>query len=427
MNSLIQTVNAVLGAAMCILYLYQFYYIFIALIKKPKKYAPTDQSKRYAVLIAARNESAVISNLIGSIKGQDYPSDKLDVYVVADNCTDNTAQIARSCGATVFERFDKNNVGKGYALNFLLKKISVEKGIRHYDAYFIFDADNILEKNYVTEMDKAFSAGSRVVTSYRNSKNYGQSWVASGYALWFLREARYLNNPRSLLGVSGAVSGTGFMVSSEVFENNNGWKHHLLTEDIEFSVDMIIRGEKIGYCHDAMFYDEQPVTFRQSWRQRLRWAKGFLQVYRNYGGKLFLGIFRRNAFSCFDMTMSIMPAFFFTVGSMIFNWGSAIYSLIRFGSVTRSTLYFCFHFLIVSYALMFVLGIITAISERRRILCKPHKVILHLFSFPIFMISYLPISITAVFAKVGWKQISHSVSVSIEDMKKIDSAANRKI
>ena len=424
MDTVIIAINTILGVSMFILYLYQFYYIFVAITRKPKIYSDTDQSKRYAFLIAARNEEKVIANLLKSIKNQDYPSNNIDIYVVADNCTDNTASIARGCGATVIERFDTSYVGKGYALNFLLKNISGDKGIRYYDAYFVFDADNILEKNYVSEMDKAFSSGSRVVTSYRNSKNYGQSWVSSAYALWFLREARYLNNSRSLLNVSGAVSGTGFMVSSEVFEKNNGWKHHLLTEDIEFSVDMIIRGEVIGYCHSAMFYDEQPVTFRQSCRQRLRWAKGFLQVYRNYGLKLFLGVFKRNAFSCFDMSMSIMPAFFFTVGSMLINWGTALFSLIKFGSVSRTVLYYCFHFLFVSYGLMLILGLLTVISERSRIYCNPVKILSHLFLFPIFMMSYIPISIVAIFAKVGWKQISHSVSVSIEELKNSDNLVN---
>ena len=423
-DKVVITVNTILGVAMFILYLYQFYYIFVAITRKPKKYEPTDRSNRYAFLIAARNEQAVIENLLNSIKAQDYPSENIDIYVVADNCTDSTAQIAKQSGASVLERYNTEYVGKGYALNFLLKSISNEKGILYYDAYFIFDADNVLEKNYVSEMDKAFSSGARVVTSYRNSKNYGQSWVSSGYALWFLREARYLNNSRSLLGVSGAVSGTGFMVSSAVFEKNSGWKHHLLTEDIEFSVDMIVRGEVIGYCHDAMFYDEQPVTFRQSFRQRLRWAKGFLQVYRNYGLKLFLGIFRRNAFSCFDMTMSIMPAFFFTVGSILVNWSAAIFSLIKFGSISETVLYYCFHFIIVSYVLMFIIGLLTIISERNRMYCSLGKAVLHLFLFPVFMMSYIPISITAIFAKVGWKQITHSVSVSIEDIKKPDNMTN---
>lgn len=417
-NNIVVYVNNIIGLTFALLYLYQMFYLVLGLVKKPKKYAETDKSKRYAVLIAARNEEKVIANLINSINSQDYPSDQLDVFVVADNCTDSTAAIARGCGATVYERFNKEQVGKGYALNFLLKNIDALCGIRHYDAYFIFDADNILEENYISEMDKAFSAGSRVVTSYRNSKNYGQSWIASAYALWFLREARYLNNPRSLLGSSGAVSGTGFMVSSEVFEKNEGWKHHLLTEDIEFSVDMIIKGEVIGYCHDAVFYDEQPVTFKQSWTQRMRWAKGFLQVYRNYGFGLFKGIFKKNSFSCFDMTMNILPAFIFTVSNMIFNWGMLIYSLIRFGSASPEVIFYSFNFILVSYVTMFVLGIVTLITERKNILCKKSKAFLHLFMFPVFMLSYIPISIVALFKKVGWKQISHSVSVSIEDMKK---------
>lgn len=417
-NNIVVYVNNIIGLTFALLYLYQMFYLVLGLVKKPKKYAETDKSKRYAVLIAARNEEKVIANLINSINSQDYPSDQLDVFVVADNCTDSTAAIARGCGATVYERFNKEQVGKGYALNFLLKNIDALCGIRHYDAYFIFDADNILEENYISEMDKAFSAGSRVVTSYRNSKNYGQSWIASAYALWFLREARYLNNPRSLLGSSGAVSGTGFMVSSEVFEKNEGWKHHLLTEDIEFSVDMIIKGEVIGYCHDAVFYDEQPVTFKQSWTQRMRWAKGFLQVYRNYGFGLFKGMFKKNSFSCFDMTMNILPAFIFTVSNMIFNWGMLIYSLIRFGSASPEVIFYSFNFILVSYVTMFVLGIVTLITERKNILCKKPKAFLHLFMFPVFMLSYIPISIVALFKKVGWKQISHSVSVSIEDMKK---------
>lgn len=418
MDKIISNINTVIGVSIFILYLYQFYYIFVALTRKPKAYASTDKSNRYAFLIAARNEERVIGNLLSSIKVQDYPHSNIDVYVVADNCSDNTAAISRQGGAIVFERSDTKYVGKGYALNFLLKNISADKGISYYDAYFVFDADNILESNYVSEMDKAFSSGARIVTSYRNSKNYGQSWISSGYALWFLREARFLNNSRSLLGTSGAVSGTGFMVSHEVFEKNDGWKHHLLTEDIEFSVDMIIRGEVIGYCHAAIFYDEQPFTFRQSWRQRLRWAKGFLQVYRNYGFKLFLGMFDRNAFSCFDMSMSIMPAFFFAVGSIIINWGTAIFSLIKFGSASRTVLHYCFHFLYVSYVIMFAIGLLTIITEHRRIICGLGKAILHLFMFPFFMLSYIPISVTALFSRVEWKQISHSVSLSIEDMKK---------
>ena len=103
-------------------------------------------------------------------------------------------------------------MGKGYALNWLLERIPVKK----YDGFLVFDADNLLRPDYLTEMNKTFSAGYSIVTSYRNTKNYGDNWISAGYGLWFLREARYLNGARMALGSSCAVSGTGFLFSRRV-------------------------------------------------------------------------------------------------------------------------------------------------------------------------------------------------------------------
>lgn len=163
----------------------------------------------------------------------------------------------------VYTRFNREKVGKGYALEQLLLHIE-EDYPKVYDGFFVFDADNVLDCRFVEEMNRTFSDGYEVVTSYRNSKNYGDNWISAGYALWFIRESRYLNNSRMLLGTSCAVSGTGFLFSRQVMESTNGWKFHLLTEDIEFSVHHILQGRKIGFCADAVLYDEQPVTFRQS-------------------------------------------------------------------------------------------------------------------------------------------------------------------
>ena len=169
-------------------YSYQMLYIAVPFVKKEKPHKPAKQH-RFAVLVSARNESAVIANLIESIKDQTYPEELVDIFLVADNCTDNTAEIARNCGANVYERFDKVNVGKGYAMNFMLNKIKEEYGEDKFDAYFVFDADNVLDPNYIEEMNKSFSDGYDILTSYRNSKNYGDNWISAGYALWFLRES----------------------------------------------------------------------------------------------------------------------------------------------------------------------------------------------------------------------------------------------
>lgn len=244
-------------------YAHQFFYIFIGILRKAPQYTAKEQH-RFAVVVSARNESSVIGNLISSIRTQKYPQELVDIFVIADNCTDNTAEVARNAGAIVYERFNKELVGKGYALDWLFKIIKTDHADKNYEAFIIFDADNVLDPNYIAEMNKVFDNGYRIITSYRNSKNYDSNWITAGYSLWFLREAKYLNNARMQLGTSCAISGTGFLVSAEVIEENGGWIHHLLTEDIEFTVDSVIKGEKIGYCQNAILYDEQPTLDRKS-------------------------------------------------------------------------------------------------------------------------------------------------------------------
>ena len=238
----------------------------------------------------------MIEALIQSINQQEYPSELLDIYVIADNCDDHTAEVARDCGARVFERRSKTHVGKGYALESLLKHIW-QSGAT-YEGYFVFDADNLLSPNYIREMNHHFDRGERVITGYRNSKNYSDNWISAGYSLWFLRESRFLNQPRSMLNTSCAVSGTGFLVHHDILARNGGWKHFLLTEDIEFTADLILQGERITCCPTAVLFDEQPTMFTQSWRQRLRWAKGYLQVFRHYGIRLFERLMRKKHFAC---------------------------------------------------------------------------------------------------------------------------------
>jgi len=416
--SFISIFNLIIFIIFTCFYSYQIFYVFVALFNKGKNFNALKNHK-YAVVIAARNESAVIAQLIKSIKKQNYPSELLDIYVVADNCTDNTAAVAKKAGAKVFERFNKQLVGKGYALDYAFKNLI--KGNKCYEGYFVFDADNLLDENYVSEMNKVFDNGYKIITSYRNSKNYDTNWLTAGYSLWFLREAKYLNNSRMILNTGCAISGTGFMVSDEIIRKNNGWKHHLLTEDIEFTIDSALHGEKIGYCGNAVLYDEQPYLFKQSWNQRLRWAKGFYQVFAKYGINLIKAIFTKRSFYCYDMFVTIMPALFLTLISVGVNLTVFSVSLINieiYPQLMEQTVGAIVLSVINSYIVLFIMGLITTITEWKNINSSFRKKIKYIFSFPIFIFTYVPISIVALFKfkKIEWQPITHSIVKTIEEI-----------
>ena len=412
-------VNLILAIFFTVCYTYQFIYILIALIKEPKKYT-SDNRNRYAVIISARNERDVIHNLIDSIKKQNYPAELIDTFVCADNCTDGTAAVARARGAIVFERFDSMRIGKGYALDFLFERLRASGAFARYDGFFFFDADNLLHEDFIAEMNKSFAAGNRIITSYRNSKNYGDNWISAGYSLWFLRDAQYMNNPRMQLKTSSVVGGTGFLVAREVIEKNGGWPFHLLTEDTEFTIDSVLSGEFIAYCGNAILYDEQPTSFRQSWRQRLRWSRGYLQVLHKYGARLVSGVFRggKRGYACFDMLMAILPAIVLTLACALLNAGGALYSLIVLREPVLGTL--CGELLRWfggMYVTLLATGAVTLASEWKRIYCGSFRKVFFLFTFPLFMMTYLPVSVAALFQKAEWKPIRHSVNKTLADLR----------
>lgn len=418
MGSFVQIINYFIALLFVVAYSYQVIFMFISLFKKPVKYRKVPQDKRYAFMIAARNEEMVIDKLIESIKDQSYPQELIDIYVIADNCTDNTALKAERAGAVVFERFNKKKVGKGYALDYLFTKVHEMCSDSYYDGYFIFDADNLLDKRYVAEMHKALCSGNEVVTSYRNSKNYGTNWITAGYALWFLRDAKHLNNVRQMLGTNCVVTGTGFLVSSSIIRGYGGWKFHLLTEDIEFTIKNVMEGKKVGYCNAAKFYDEQPTRFSDAWKQRTRWARGYLQVFKKYRKELVQGFFGSNGFSCFDMTMSIMPAIILTSLSVIVNALMIIISLIFNPGVLMTIVWSILETCRNSMLMLFGVALITTLAEWKEIRCTTGKKLLYMFTMPFFMATYIPIAMFSIFKRVKWDEIKHEDSKSISEMNK---------
>ncbi len=409
----LSNINFLLALAFTICCCYQVVYAVIRLFKKRRRFQ-AQKLCRYAVLIAARNEEAVIGQLIESIHSQDYPEDLVDIYVAADNCTDRTAEIAQAHGAIVYHRENRVLIGKGYVLQFLIDKIKAEHSEKQYDGYFVFDADNLLEPNYITEMNKVFSNGNNIVTGYRNSKNFGDNWITAGYGLYFMRDCEYLNCPRDYLGVSCTVSGTGFLFSDSLIRD--GWDWFLLSEDMEFTTAMVLQGEKIAYCGTAVLYDEQPRGFRQSITQRSRWIKGYFQVAGNYGGRLMRNLKEAHNFSCYDILMNTIPAAFLSILTLFVNAVMFIVMAVsdqpEFGIFLSSA----FSGLLFSYLVLYLMGFMPLVTEWKKIHCTPGKKILYSFTFPLFIYSYMLAMLLAMFGNVGWKPIRHTVALSISDM-----------
>ena len=415
-------------------YTYQLYYVFVVLTRKPKE-RTAKKNHKFAVVVSARNEGAVIADLIHSIRVQNYPQELIDVFVIADNCTDGTADVAREAGAIVFPRTNDKEVGKGYALDYGFQVIREQYADRGYEAYFVFDADNVLDVNYFREMNKTFDSGAKASTSYRNSKNYDSNWISAGYAVWFLREAKFLNQARLTLNTSCAVSGTGFFIAADIIEKHGGWKWHLLPEDIEFSANSILEGVRISYTPTAILYGARDhLTDREtdSWNQRFRWAKGFYQVFWHYGARLVKGVAtnpKGARFACYDMLMTIAPGMLLTIVSVVFNGIIVFLGLtgaMSTGVMVASSLSSIFFCLMNYVVFMFMFGVLTTFVEWDSIRSTTGKKVLYMFTFPVFMITYIPIALVALVKKCNWKPIRHSISVDVAELSLDASQAQSK-
>ena len=410
----LSTIATVLIISTTILYAYHFLYMFIPLIPIKKKHKPL-KMHRYAILIPARNESAVIGHLLRSIDAQDYPKELIKVYVIADNCTDDTAKIARDMGATVFERFNKKQVGKGYALDYLLTQIRETEGLDRHDVFMIFDSDNLLEPDYISQINQTFSDGYSAACGFRNTKNYDSNWISAGYGVWYLHDSGHLNRSRSMLHLNAGVSGTGFGFTRQLVEQLGGWKFFTLTEDLEFNAWSSAHGVRIGYCHDAILYDEQPTTLPVSWRQRIRWVQGGFQVAFRHTGSMLKGLFkgRWQTFSCLEC-LSLTPW-----GAVLATTGCVLSFLCVFlAAGFEALLWTLLYSALSALGGMILMGAITVFMSWKRIRATTAQKLWSILAFIPFMITFTMCLFAAPFCKFQWLPVQHTVAVGNDALQK---------
>ncbi len=383
---------------------------FVTLKEKP---FIVNKNHKFLAIIPAHNEEAVVGNLIESLQKQNYPKNKYDIIVIADNCTDKTKEVAESYGVKIFERHEEDPAKKtkGDALRLLLNTLLSDPKM-NYDAFCVFDADNIVDPNFITAMNKHLCQGEEVVQGYRDIKNPTDSWIASGYAIFYWTMNRFYHLARYNAGLSPLINGTGFMVKFDAIRPT-GWNTNTLTEDIEFSLKRIIQGKKLGWATDAIVYDEQPVKFKPSWSQRSRWTIGHIQCLFEYTKPLAKAASSNKTLMNFDGLLYMLgsiPMFVITILLLVLNAISYLFN----GMTTPDFIMNIVRYIVPTFILPILTAIIIMVIDKKPI----KKMWKGLLMYPIFLGSWLLINFKCLFKRdTTWEKIEHVRNVKIEDKK----------
>lgn len=341
---------------------------------------------RFAAVIPAHNEADVISGLISSIRRCSYPQELISVFVIADECTDSTATLSRKLGARIISR--PISTCKGDALSEAFSVILTE---HTYDAVAVFDADNLVDSEFFSVMNERLSSGKEAVQGYVDSKNSDSSWISYAHSVWYWITNRLMQTGRAVLGIGCVLDGTGFVLSTELLAKVR-WKTVTFAEDAEYTCILAENGICVDYAEDAVVFDEKPRTLRESARQRRRWTQGMFDVQSEYT----LRLLKRGKFNALmnlwgDVLSSVSFAAL-TISAFVINFG------IWQSAVGKITLWI--------YILFNILITLLALVKDKKI---SFKMILNIFGFLIYIISWLPVSFFGIFGRRngGWYHTKH--------------------
>ena len=373
----------------------------------------TTPAKKFAVIVAAHNEHTVIGQLVDNLKDLNYPKDLYDIYVIADNCSDNTAQIARDAGAIVCERTDDTQKSKGYALEWMFNRLfDMEKTGKIYDAVAIFDADNLVHPQFLMEMNNRLLKGDRIIQGFLDAKNPYDTWVSGTFAIafWVIDHVSHL--AKTNIGLSAVLGGTGMCITIDVLKKY-GWRATCLTEDMEFTMKSLAEGIKTTWAHDAIVYDEKPLTFKQSWTQRKRWAQGQFDVAHRFIPKMLVEGWRRKDIKIWDGCIYLLQPHFLML--------SAIFIIISYIQLAVGQFYTSIYSFMPSQLMTAIM--IGQYALPMIILVKVHaklKAWFYLLLYPLFIYSWLPIIFIGFMKRNDheWAHTEHTRAMSYKDFLK---------
>ncbi len=383
------------------------YFVITALwgLKREQPYGQFAPRYRFAVLIAARNEERVIGGLVRSLLAQNYPRELFDVYVIPNNCTDYTAREASLAGARLIEPAFPVRY-KGDALRQAGDRLLAEGC---YDAFCVFDADNLVHPRFLAEMNNAFCSGAVVARGCNQSKNPTESWVSACYTLYFDMFNLFFARARSNQGLSANIIGTGFGVRTSFLRELGGFNTHTITEDVEFFAQCVAAGERVWWVPRAITYDEEPNSFRQSLIQRRRWCSGSMEVALDYLPGLWERFLKRARLREADV-MLFFAAPFAQALTVIPMGLTAVMALLPGGPGLVAGVGILALWLVVSYGAITLLAVLLA-WRSGHLERGMYKGIL---AFGVFMASWLPLQVVCLFHRTtSWREIAHGRRVAV--------------
>lgn len=386
---------------------YYFVIAFFGICRKKEKKILTPK-KTFAVIVAAHNEENVIVQLLENLHVLNYPSELYDIFVVADNCKDRTAQLARANGATVYERFNLEQRGKGYAMEWIFAKIFRLK--RKYDGIVVFDADNLVHPNFLLEMNNRLCKGEKVIQGYLDAKNPSDTWIAGTFAISFWVVNHIWHLAKYNLGLSSVLGGTGMCIATDVLQEF-GWGATCLTEDMEFTMKVLLKGIPTTWAHDAIVYDEKPLTFMQSWHQRKRWAQGHFDVASRYIPRLLFEGVRNRDLRVLDGVLHLLQPHFLIM-STTFVLASYLYHVVPF--------YTNILYMVLPVEVWTIIAVgqyifpVIVLGKIR----APLKSWFYLVLYPLFVYSWIPITFLGYLHRNDreWSHTQHTRGISYQEV-----------
>ena len=396
-----------------ILYLPRIRYFFSGFTKQ-KRFETQEKKNRFAVLVPAKNESAVIAQCLDSLVGQAYDKDFFDIHIIVENKNDETVKIASHYDNTTVHIVDGQRC-KGDALAGAFKNI--RKGAEKYEAYIIVDADNIADRNFLLEMNNALASGKQIISGKKKIKNWhckdksAKSLVCNCSALTNINIEDMGNKFRNKRGLAINFYGTGLLIRADVIDELGDWPFRTLTEDYELKMHAVLKSYSLLYYEHAVVYGEEPTGLRTATRRRLRWVRGYAQCDRLYRKEIIKDTFSgKIKWKNFDVLYALWPIIMFTTASIIMSVvGFAVFiPLFMWGSATWQIL---FKYVLlppaIMYALLFLFTLFTLIVGGKEIkLSVSEKAAVLIFN-PLYLMQFFPIYIKAFLThkNLSWESV----------------------